>query len=554
MRPPPPVTDAPLTPPRLVDELRLRNFSRTDAFRVAVLAVVYIAAARLGLELDAVSGFATLVWPASGIALAALVLFGARLWPGILIGAATANALVGAPPLVAIGIGIGNTLSAIVGSYLLRRIPGFNPNLTRVRDTLGLIIGGAVISTLVSATIGVGTLLLGNRIPDASGLETWRAWWLGDAIGDLLVAPLILVSANREGFPKGTRLLEGIALGATTIAVGLIVFLGSKDYGALTAYLIFPVGIWAALRFGPRGAATTIIVASAGAVWATTLGHGPFVRSQLYESLFALQFFTSVVAITLLVLAAAIAERRAAEEYALQAHRDAEEANRSKSEFLAVMSHELRTPLHAIAGYSELLTMGAHGALTEKQLESIVRIQRNQQHLNSLIGDVLSFARLEAGKLEFDPVTFSAVEALDDVEPLILADLRRKNLVYERHSCPPGLRIVADREKLRQILLNFLTNATKYTEQGGSVAIGVECIDKSAIFWVQDSGIGIPKDQLPRVFEPFFQVERGRTRRFQGIGLGLTIARDLARAMGGDVHITSEAGKGTRAAVHIPAA
>lgn len=506
----------------------------------------------MGLELDAVSGFATLVWPASGIALAALVLFGARLWPGILIGAATANALVGAPLFVAIGIGIGNTLSAIVGWYLLRRIPGFNPNLTRVRDTLGLIIGGALISTLVSATIGVGTLVLGNRIPDASGLETWRAWWLGDAIGDLLVAPLILVSANRVGPPRRARLLEGIALGATTIAVGLIVFLGSKDYGALTAYLIFPVGIWAALRFGPRGAATTIIVASAGAVWATTLGHGPFVRSQLYESLFALQFFTSVVAITLLVLAAAIAERRAAEEDARQAHRDAEEANRSKSEFLAVMSHELRTPLHAIAGYSELLTMGAHGALTEKQLESVVRIQRNQQHLSSLIGDVLSFARLEAGKLEFDPVAFNAIEALDDVEPLILADLRRKNLMYERHSCPPGLRIIADREKLRQILLNFLTNAVKYTEHGGSVAIGVECSDKSAIFWVQDSGIGIPRDQLSRVFEPFFQVERGRTRRFAGIGLGLTIARDLARAMGGDVHITSEPGKGTRATVHIP--
>lgn len=540
-------------PPPLADELRLRDFGRADALRVVMLAIVYIAAARLGLELDAVSGFATLVWPASGIALAALVLFGGRLWPGIFVGAFTANVFVGAPLLAAAGIATGNTLSALVGAYLLRRL-GFDPALTRVRDTLGLIVGAAVLSTLVSATIGVTSLLLGDRISPGGGLETWRAWWLGDAIGDLLVAPLLLVSANRIRIPTGTRLLEALALGATIIAVGFLVFQGSRRDGAVPAYLIFPVGIWAALRFGPQGAATTILIASVGAIWSTTLGLGPFVRDQLHESLFALQFFTSVVAVTLLVLASATAELRAAEEEARQAHREAEGANRSKSEFLAVMSHELRTPLHAIAGYAELLTLGAQGTLTERQLDSVGRIQRNQQHLNSLITDVLSFARLEAGKLQFDPVTFDAHEALDEVEPIILTEMRRKNLWYVRHSCPPGLRIVADREKLRQILLNFLTNAVKYTDSGESVSIGVDRTDDMATFWVKDSGIGIPQDQLQRVFEPFFQVERGRTRRFAGIGLGLTIARDLARAMGGDVTIMSEVGQGTCVAVRIPTA
>lgn len=521
---------------------------------MAVLALVYVASARLGLELDAVSGFATLVWPASGIALAALIIFGVRLWPGIFVGAFTANSLVGAPILVAIGIGTGNTLSAIVGAYLLRRIPGFHPSLTRVRDTLGLIVGAALLSTLVSATIGVASLVLGNRIPDGSGLETWRAWWLGDAIGDLLVAPMLLVSATRARFPSGRRLVEAVALATTTLAVGLVVFYGSREYGALTAYLIFPVGIWAALRFGPRGAAATILASSVGAVWATTLGQGPFVREQLVESLFALQFFTSVVAITLLVLAAAIAERRTAEAEARRAHREAAEANRSKSEFLAVMSHELRTPLHAIAGYAELLTMGAHGALTEKQVESIGRIQRNQQHLNSLIGDVLSFARLEAGKLQFNPAVFPVSEALDEVEPLIQPELRRKNLCFERHSCPPGVRVKADREKLRQILVNFLGNAAKYTEDGGTVSIGVDAVGDSATIWVKDTGIGIPADQLVRVFEPFFQVERGHTRRFSGIGLGLTIARDLARAMGGEISIESVPQQGTRVALRLPTA
>jgi signal transduction histidine kinase len=539
----------------VTDELRLKASSRGDVVRALVLAIVYVAAARLGLALDAVSGFATLVWPASGIALAALVLFGFRLWPGILVGAMTANILVGAPILVAIGIGVGNTLEAIAGAYILRRVPGFDPALGRVRDALWLIVGAALLSTAIASTIGVTSLYLGGRVAGTDFMETLRAWWVGDAIGELLVAPFILAWATRGARVSSTaRLLEAVALGTATIVVGLLVFMGPSGPSGFSAYLIFPIGIWGALRFGARGATTVVIIASVGAVWGTVLGYGPFLRDELHGSLYALQYFTCIVAVTLLVLAATISERSRAEEAARRAHLEAEEANRVKSEFLAVMSHELRTPLNAIGGYAELLTMGAHGPMSEVQLDSIQRIQRNQQHLHSLISDVLSFARMEAGKLDFDAATFAVNQALDDVEPLIQQEMRRKSISYVRHACTDDLRIVADREKLRQILLNFLTNAVKYSENGGTIAIAAERTNGTVTIWVKDSGIGIPQDQLARVFEPFFQVERGRTRRFSGIGLGLTIARDLARGMGGDVTIESESGRGTRVAVRVPAA
>ena len=531
------------------------KLSPADGAKMLALAIVYVIAARIGLTLGAVSGFATLVWPASGIALAALVCCGYRLWPGIFVGAAVVNVIVGAPPLVGVGIGIGNTLEALLGAYLLNRVADFSPSLDRVRDVLA-VLAAAVLSTTVAATVGVGTLSAAGLVAQGQFLVTWRAWWIGDAIGDVLVAPLILVWwRGRISWPSPQRLVEMVALVAATIGVGFLTFFGpSTGPNAFPPYMMFPLGIWAALRFGPRGAMTTVFIASVGAVWGTVTQRGPFVHPQLHESLLSLQLFTGVVATTFLVLAATIAERRKAEDEARAAHAEAQEANRTKSEFLAVMSHELRTPLHAISGYVELLQMGAQGALTEGQLDSVGRIQRNQQHLHSLISDILSFARLEAGKLEIDPVVLRASEAIDGVEPLIQPELRRKQLWFERHHCPPDLRIVADPEKLRQILLNFLTNAAKYTESGGSIAVGAEGANGHATIWVKDSGVGIPEEQIARVFEPFFQVERGRTRRYAGIGLGLTIARDLARAMRGDVTIESAPGKGTRVAVTLPTA
>ena len=519
------------------------------------LAVVYVIAARIGLTLGAVSGFATLVWPPSGIALAALVCCGYRLWPGVFIGAAVVNMIVGAPPLVGAGIGIGNTLEALLGAWFLKRIVDFSPGLDRVGDVLA-VLAAAAVSTLVAATIGAGSLQAAGLVADGQLYLTWRAWWIGDAVGVLLFAPLILIWWRSEmSWPGSAKLVEGVALLAATIGVGFLTFFGpSTGPNAFPPYMLFPLGIWAALRFGPRGTMTTVFIASMGAIWGTVTGRGPFVLRELSSSLLSLQLFTAVVATTFLVLSATIAERRRAEKDARQAHLEADEANRAKSEFLAVMSHELRTPLHAISGYAELLAIGAQGQLSETQLDSIHRIQRNQRHLSAVISDVLSFARIEAGKLEVKPIILRVIEAIDSVEPLIEQELRRKQLWFERHHCPPDLRIVADPEKLRQILLNFLSNAAKYTDVGGSVAVGAEHVNGNghALIWVKDSGIGIPEEQLARVFEPFYQVERGRTRRYSGVGLGLTIARDLARAMQGDVTIESAPGKGTRVTVKLP--
>jgi signal transduction histidine kinase len=531
-----------------------------DTALVAALAALYVAAARLGLALDAVAGFATLVWPPTGISLAALLLFGYRMWPGIFIGATVANVLTGAPLAVALGIGVGNTAEALLGTYALRRIPNFYPALDRLRDVLGLIVFAGLVSTMVSATIGVASLYLGDIVSTAQLRETWRAWWIGDLMGALLVAPIILVWTSRPRARFPLRWIEGAALGAAVVLVGTLTFFSDAPSVSTAVdpfrqtYMLFPVLIWAALRFGQRGATTAAFVVSAIAIWGTALGHGPFVHPVLHERLLALQTFMAIVAATFLVMGAIIAERRRAEEEARVAQRAADAANLVKSEFLAVMSHELRTPLNAIAGYTDLIATETMGPVTEKQRDSLTRIQKNQQHLLSLINDVLGFARVEAGQVLVDLEKVRVKDALDAVEPLIQPELQQKKFLFRRLPVDGALLALADPKKLQQILLNLLSNAAKYTSEGGTIALGAERSGANVRIWVQDTGIGIAEEQLEKVFEPFFQVDRGTKRRYSGVGLGLTIARDLARRMHGDIRLESKLGDGTTASLVLPAA
>ena len=244
-----------------------------------------------------------------------------------------------------------------------------------------------------------------------------------------------------------------------------------------------------------------------------------------------------------------------------RAQQAAEEANRAKSAFLAAMSHEFRTPLNAIAGHVQLLEMGLRGPVTEAQREALERIQRNQRHLLALVNDVLNFAKLEAGRVEYALREVALAEVVADVAPMIEPQLAAKGVGYEVR-VPPAQRVQADPEKLQQILLNLLSNALKFTDAGGHVTVdtalreaGPDGGRPDVVFLrVHDTGIGIPRERQDAVFDPFVQVHRNLTRTVEGSGLGLAISRDLARGMGGELRVRSSEGVGSVFTLTLPRA
>ncbi len=246
-------------------------------------------------------------------------------------------------------------------------------------------------------------------------------------------------------------------------------------------------------------------------------------------------------------IAVDIEERKKAEEEALA-------ASQAKSEFLASMSHELRTPLNAIGGYAELLALGIRGPLNAEQAQDIARIRRSQQHLLTLIQDVLNFAKVDAGQTEYHITAVPVDEALHDTESMIAPQILAKGLHYCYKGAGKSAAVLADPEKMQQIVLNLLTNAVKFTESGGSITLSSELSGKCVEIRIADTGPGISPEKLKRIFDPFVQAERRLNQPVQGVGLGLAISQDLARAMDGQVTVESVVGEGSTFTLTLPRA
>jgi signal transduction histidine kinase len=245
-------------------------------------------------------------------------------------------------------------------------------------------------------------------------------------------------------------------------------------------------------------------------------------------------------------------QRTAVLEQEQTARTAAEEANRAKTDFLRMMSHELRTPLTAIQGYLELLEMGIYGGLSEEQLSILKRIESNERHLLAIINDLLDFARVDARRVELRITALPVRDIRLAVDPLCRPQIDAKELTYGWRAAADQLIVRADREKVRQIVVNLVSNACKFTPRGGSIDVDCVTSDRSVELRVTDTGPGIPPAKLDAIFEPFVQLDNGLTRSTAGTGLGLAISRELARAMGGDLAVSSTLGNGSTFTLTLP--
>ncbi|HEY4572385.1 MAG TPA: MASE1 domain-containing protein, partial [Thermoanaerobaculia bacterium] len=498
----------------------------------------------------------------TGIALAAVLLCGAWVWPAIALGSLLVSFSTGTPLVAAVVIAAGNTLSALAGGWLLRRMD-FHNGLERVRDVLGLVAFGAVVSPLISTVVGAAALHLAWEVPSERVVRSALAWWLGDAMGVLLVTPVLLTCCAAPFRPlRRERTLEAAALGLCLLVVGALT-LGSWSANPTLhpplAFTLLPFLVWGALRFGPRGAAASTFLAVIIAFWATAQGLSPFALGTVEERLMYLYSYTVVAVLTSMLLAAVFAERKRAEEEQArllaresEARAEAEAANHAKDRFLAALSHELRTPLTPVLAIASGLAADERiPAEPRRQLEVV---RRNVELEARLIDDLLDLTRITRGKLD---LRLEVTDLRKVVEHTIEISCEREmaagrlrvvtELAAEDH------RLWADPSRLMQVLWNLLSNAVKLTPAGGTITVRSAVEPERLELQVADTGIGIEPEVMPYIFEAF---EQGRTRgprRTGGLGLGLAISKAIAGLHGGTLAAASDGhGHGATFTLSLP--
>ncbi len=666
------------------DRAPLVNGFRFTAL-IAAVALTYGATAAMGFRLAFVAEQITTVWAPTGIALSALLIGGLRLWPAVWLGALLANAGTSAPLWTAFVIATGNSLEAVTAVWWLRRLSGFEYTFRRVADVIAFVLIAVVLCTAISATVGVVTLCAAGVQSWTRFSTLWSDWWLGDALGALVVAPVILTAFSRRWTRRDVvraALWMAASMLITAVAFGRLLGVTAHPL----EYIVFPLVIAAAVTGGPHATSLVVLGASTVTIWHTVHGSGPFASAEVHYSLVLLQAFMGVLAGTSLLLAAAIAERLTTEQreresatalrdsrdvlalamrggamgawsrnlatdevwwsreleeiFGLQpggfnhteagffefVHEDdrpavrhavdeavqnrsdyvvefqfrhasgewrwmegrgravyagngtprtlygigidvtgrkraeialreakiaAESANELKDQFLATLSHELRTPLNAILGYAQLLKTNT--IAPEKRQHAIDVIERNAIAQNQLVEDLLDMSRITTGKIRLDPKPVPVIpllrEAVEGVKPAAEA----KHIALDVSIEGSAWTVRADTTRLQQVFWNVLTNAVKFTGDGGQIAVSLAGRGAHVEIVVADNGAGIPPEFLPFVFEPFRQAESRFNRVHGGLGLGLAITKQLVELHGGTIVASSPGiGGGATFSIKLP--
>ena len=516
--------------------------------QLAVVALAYWFAARFSLQLALVHGQVTPIWPPTGIALVAILIFGTRVWPAIFLAALAVNLPIGPSPLGAAAIAAGNTVAPLAASALLKRF-GFRIELDRLRDAFAIIGLGALAAMTISATVGTFVLKLYGPATADTVWSTWAVWWAGDAMGVLLVAPFLL-SLLPNARAAAPTLRMALELAGLLVAISVVTFVLFQNRLRLK-YLVFPLIMVAAWRFRLRGAAPAALIASGVAIWSAVHGTGPFATETLVQKMITLQVFNVCVALTSFVLAAFVEARESNEEMT-RLYVSANAASQTKSAFLNAAAHELLTPITVLSGYLSMLGGGSLGYPPESWETPLDILMAKTQELERIVADLLDASRLEVVPprletevLDLRRVVENAVERVRSRVELLRAEVTVK--------LPPDpVPVEADAARLGRILDDLINNALTYTVRTPQLRIALSTDSRRAILRVEDKGVGIPERERERVFDRLYRIEDPQLV-VPGIGLGLYISRRLAESSGGSLVVeSSDPENGTVLALALP--
>ncbi len=634
--------------------------------KIALVAAVYFASAKFGLSFAFGVRQVSVVWPPTGIAIAVLLLFGPKFWPGILIGAFASNITTMETVSTALAISIGNTLEGIFANYLLSRF-NFDKSFHKVSDIIKFDVLAAGVATLVSATIGTITLGFGGTISWLIFWPTWLTWWLGDATGAIIYAPLILSLPHLKHIKFDIfKILEGMGLLSSTIIVSLLVFTSYLSMVFMPypiQYIIFPLMIWAALSFGIPGTTWTTFILSIISILGFEAGGGHFATLENSDvALTLLQVLVSTFSVTSMVLAATIEERRNFQDKIEQNekkfralienssdvivlmdktgrirytspstykvlkftpdellgtsafdrihpedrlrlislfqklvdepgktinatfrlirkdqgiiwvdgtgsnlledpsissiiinYRDVTEHQKideAKTEFVSLSAHQLRSPLSTIRWYTEALMKEK---TFPKSLKSyLLEVYEAVLNMNETISLLLDISKFELGTVQ---VSIGNVDLNSIVDEILISKNKQildKNLTIIKDYKNEIPEIIGDARLIKIIIENLISNAIKYTSQGGKITLNFTPEKDTILFKITDTGIGIPVKDQEKIFTKLYRGSNVKEVQQTGLGLGLYLIRLIIDLKGGSIWFESEEGKGTTFFVEFP--
>jgi len=516
------------------------------------LAAIYVAAGKLALRVAFLNPSASAVWPPTGIALAALLVFGSRAWPAVLLGAFLVNLTTAGNAGTSLAIAAGNTLEALAGAWLANRFANGRHAFEQPQAFQKFLLLAGLVATVISSTIGVTSLCLGGFTPWADFGAVWLTWWLGDVGGALIVGPPLILWASdpRPGW-TGRQAME---LGAIFLSLGLVgemEFLGYLSPGfsryPLAFLCIIPL-LWAAFRFGPRETATAGLVLLVIATWGTLRGRGPYSAFGPNASLILLQAFMAVTVVVAMRLAASVEERWRAYEALRRQAADLERSNAELEQFAHVASHDLQEPLRTVTNFVQLLAKRYSGRLDKDADEFIGFVVDGTTRMARLIDDLLEFSR--AGRADKPMEPTDCREVLARVVAGLAVSIRESGAVIHHDGLPA---VQGNPSQLTQLFQNLIANALKF-RGAGSPEIHVWAVRQGAdwLFRVRDNGIGIAPEYSERIFV-IFQRLHGRNE-YPGTGIGLAICKRIVTCHGGRIWVESQPGRGSTFCFTLPAA
>jgi len=449
-----------------------------------------------------------------------------------------------------------NGFLGILLAISMRNFCGAATDLSRFRR-LATFVGLAIVAAGVEAAIGLAWASMAPT--EEVSFSRWFWWTLGDALGLVIGTPAVLLWVKNKRYVNvsGASLPERIFLFLAIIAITTVAF--SQSHSGIYVF-VYPLVLMMAFRAGPTWVLASVLLVSIVAASLTIHGHGPLfamapTSSHLRESIlqqFLISLFVCAVPVNNALgdMGRSAQRLRRIHATARAAQSAAVAANLAKSQFIANVSHEIRTPLNGVLGMAQML---AADDLSDVQRQRVDIIHSSGEVLLSILNDVLDFSKIEAGKLDLEAMPFDLVKIAGDVQAAFSAVAQSKSLELDLRleGARPGELRLGDPTRVRQIVSNLVSNALKFTHNGG-VEIVLSCLDAGVVISVRDTGIGIPKDKLPKLFGQFEQVDASTTRRFGGTGLGLSICHELSRLMGGRIVVESEFGTGSIFTVHLP--